>query len=109
MPGVEAVRKGYAFLSTTGMVVADLRPQKERLRAEASKTLAETAGLTAWDREGSEGFDGGPAVRWYAADGDDAGYQRLAVVLAQLWRAEPTPGPPPGGSSPTVVASHEGL
>ena len=91
MPGVEAVRKGYAFLSTTGMVVADLRPQKERLRAEASKTLAETAGLTAWDREGSEGFDGGPTVRWYAADGDDASYQRLAAVLAQLWRVEPEP------------------
>ena len=27
----------------TGMVVADLRPQKERLRVEASKTVAETA------------------------------------------------------------------
>ena len=33
MPQVEAARKGYAFLSRTGMVVADLRPQKERLRA----------------------------------------------------------------------------
>jgi hypothetical protein len=89
MPHVETARKGYAFLSPTGMVVADLRPQKERLRVEASKTVAETAGLTAWDREGSEGFDGGPTVRWYAANSDDSGYQRLAVVLAQLWRAEP--------------------
>ena len=94
MPDVEAARKGYAFLSTTGMVVADLRPQKERLRVEASKTVAETAGLTTWDREGSEGLYGGPAVRWYAADGDDAGYQRLAAVLAQLWRVETVPGPP---------------
>ena len=105
MPHVEAARKGYAFLSPTGMVVADLRPQKERLRAEASKTVAETAGLTAWDREGSEGFDGGPTVRWYAADGDDTGYQRLAGVLAQLWRAEPESGPSWGGS-PTVLPSH---
>ena len=88
MPPVEPARKGYAFLSRTSLVVADLRPQKERLRAEASKTVAETAGLTAWDREGSEGLDGGPTVRWYAADGDDAGYQRLAAVLAQLWRAD---------------------
>ena len=55
MPHVEAARKGYSFLSPTGIVVADLRPQKERLRAEASKTVAETAGLTAWDRQGSEG------------------------------------------------------
>jgi hypothetical protein len=47
-PQVEAARKGYAFLSHTGMVVADLRPQKERLRVEASKTVAETAGLTSW-------------------------------------------------------------
>ena len=60
--------KGMPFLSSTGMVVADLRPQKERLRVEASKTVAETAGLTAWDREGSEGFDSGRTVRWYAAD-----------------------------------------
>ena len=105
MPDVEAARKGYAFLSTTGMVVADLRPQKERLRAEASKTVADTAGLTAWDREGSAGVDGSPAVRWYAADGDDASYQRLAVVLAQLWRAEAEPGPSPGGGAPTVVPS----
>ena len=109
MPDVEAARKGYSFLSATGMVVADLRPQKERLRAEASKTVAETAGLTAWDREGSEGVDGGPAVRWYAADGDDASYQRLAVVLAQLWRADAEPGSPPGGGSPTVLPSHKSL
>jgi hypothetical protein len=96
MPHVEAARKGYAFLSCTGMVVADLRPQKERLRAEASQTVAETAGLTAWDREGSEGSYGGPVVRWYAADGDDAAYQSLAAVLATLWRSEPEPGPPSG-------------
>jgi hypothetical protein len=108
MPPVEPARKGYAFLSRTSLVVADLRPQKERLRAEASKTVAETAGLTAWDREGSEGLDGGPTVRWYAADGDDASYQRLAAVLAQLWRADPEPGPPPGGDAPTVVPSHTG-
>ena len=96
MPDVEAARKGYAFLSRTGMVVADIRPQKERLRAEASKTVAATAGLTTWDREGSEGSYGGPAVRWYAADGDDATYQSLATVLATLWRSDPEPGPPPG-------------
>jgi hypothetical protein len=96
MPYVEAARKGYAFLSRTGMVVADIRPQKERLRAEASKTVAATAGLTTWDREGSEGSYGGPAVRWYAADGDDATYQSLATVLATLWRSDPEPGPPPG-------------
>ena len=95
MPQVEAARKGYAFLSRTGMVVADLRPQKEQLRAEASKTVAEIAGLTTWDREGSEGSYSGPAVRWYAADGDDASYQSLATVLATLWRSDPEP-PPPG-------------
>jgi hypothetical protein len=89
MPQLETARKGYSLLSRTGLVVADIRPQKDRLRAEASKTVAETAGLTAWDREGSEGFDSGRTVRWYAADSDDAGYQRLAVVLAQLWRREP--------------------
>jgi hypothetical protein len=105
MPDVEAARKGYSFLSHTGMVVADLRPQKERLRAEASKLVAETAGLTAWDREGSAGFDGGPAVRWYAADGDDASYQRLAVVLAQLWRTDAESRPPPGSGASTVVPS----
>ena len=102
MPDVEPARKGYAFLSHTGMVVADLRPQKERLRAEASKTVAATAGLTTWDREGSESGDGDPAVRWYAADGDAASYQRLAVVLAQLWRADAAPGSSSERGSPTV-------
>jgi hypothetical protein len=91
IPQVEAARKGYAFLSHTGIVVADIRPQKERLRAEASKTVAETAGLVSWDREGSAGAYGGPAVRWYAADGDDTAYQALATVLATLWRSDPEP------------------
>jgi hypothetical protein len=98
MPHVEAARKGYAFLSRTGMLVADLRPQKERLRVEASKTVAATAGLTTWDRQSSEGSYGGPTVRWYAADGDDVAYQSLAAVLATLWRSEPEP-PPPGFTS----------
>ena len=89
MPHVEAARKGYSFLSHTGMVVADIRPQKERLRAEASKTVAATAGLTTWDREGSEGSYGGPAVRWYAADGNDATYQSLATVLSTPRGADP--------------------
>ena len=93
MPQVEPARKGYSFLSHTGIVVADLRPQKERLRVEASKTVAATAGLTPWDREGSEGSYGGLAIRWYAADGDDAAYQSLATVLATLWRSDPEPGP----------------
>src|SRR5262245_62122280 len=96
MPHVEAARKGYAFLSCTGMVVADLRPQKERLRVETSKTVAETAGLTVWDREGSEGSYGGPVVRWYAADGDDAPGRSLAAVRSTLWRSDPAPGPPSG-------------
>jgi hypothetical protein len=93
MPQVEAARKGYSFLSHTGIVVADLRPQKERLRVEASKTVAATAGLTTRDREGSAGAYSGPAIRWYAADEDDAAYQSLATVLATLWRSDPEPGP----------------
>jgi hypothetical protein len=91
MPQVEAARKGYAFLSHTGMVVADLRPQKDQVRVEASKTVAQTAGLSRWAREGSANSYGGPAVRWYAADGDDAAYQALATVLATLWRSDPEP------------------
>jgi hypothetical protein len=93
MPQLEAVRKGYSLLSHTGLVVADIRPQKERLRAEASKTVAATSGLTTWDREGSESSYGGPIVCWYAADGDDAAYQSLATVLATLWRSDPEPTP----------------
>jgi len=91
MPHVEPARKGYSFLSSTGMVVADLRPQQERLRAETSKAVATTAGLSTWDTERTEGFYGGPAVRWYAADGDDAATQHLAAVLAKLWQADPEP------------------
>jgi hypothetical protein len=105
MPQVETARKGYAFLSHTGLVVADIRPQKERLRAEASKTVAETAGLTTWEREGSASFDGDSVVRWYAVDGDDAAFQHVATVLATLWRSAPEPGRPPGRGSPTSLPS----
>jgi antitoxin (DNA-binding transcriptional repressor) of toxin-antitoxin stability system len=104
-PHVEAARKGYSFLSRTGVVVADIRPQKERLRAEASKTVAETAGLTTWEREGSEAFDGGSSVRWYAVDGDDTAFQHVATILATLWRSDPESGRPAGRGSPTALPS----
>ena len=69
------------------MVVADLRPKKERLRVEASKTVAETA-----DSPPGTGrvrsFDSGRTVRWYAADSDDLATS-ASRELAQLWRREP--------------------
>jgi len=96
-PQVHPVEKGYSFLSQTGEGVAYIRPQKERLRVGASKEMAEKAGLNTWDRERLKGFFGGPEVRWYIPDGDDAAYQRLAAVLARLWqlasRPPPTSGP----------------
>lgn len=85
MPQAEAARKGYSFLSRGGVPVVYIRLQKERLRAEASKQVAETAGIDTWDRERPKGFFGGPGVCWYARDGDTAAHQRLASVLAKLW------------------------
>lgn len=76
MPKLDPVRKGYSFLSNSGEVVAYIRPQKERLRIETSKRMAESASLTTWDRERPNGFFGGPCVRWYLPDGDGAAYQR---------------------------------
>ena len=86
-PQVHPVEKGYSFLSQTGEGVAYIRPQRERLRVGASKEMAEKAGLNTWDKERADRFFGGPSVRWYAPDGDDAAYQRLAAVLEKLWRA----------------------
>lgn len=86
-PGMEAARKGYSVLARTGQGVAYIRPQKERLRIEASKQVTEKAGLSNWDRERPAGFFTGPCVRWYAQDGDEPDYQRLAGVLAKLWQA----------------------
>lgn len=88
-PQVQPVEKGYSLLSRTGEGVAYIRPQRDRLRVGASKELARKAGLDTWDRERADRFFGGPSVRWYAQDGDDAGYQRLCAVLEKLWRAEP--------------------
>jgi hypothetical protein len=87
-PQLHPVEKGYSFLSRTGEGVAYIRPQRERLRVGASKEMAEKAGLNTWDRERVDRFFGGPSVRWYAPDGDDAAYQRVAAVLAKLWGSD---------------------
>ena len=87
-PQVEAARKGYSLLSHSGVAVAYIRALKQRLRTEASKLVAETVGLKAWDRQRFEGFFGGPSVRWHTPDGDDDAYQALASVLAKLWRSD---------------------
>jgi hypothetical protein len=86
---METVRKGYSVLSRAGDSLAYIRPQRERLRLEASKEQAEQAGAGDWDRERPNGWTdtGGPSVRWYAQDGDDAACRRLATVLVKLWQA----------------------
>jgi len=89
MPQVDAVRRGYSVLSATGEAVAYIRPQKERLRIEASKEKAEKATLTNWDRERPDSLFGGLGVRWYVPDGDDAAYQCATAVLEKLWTSDP--------------------
>jgi hypothetical protein len=88
-PRTDAVRRGYSLFSRTGEGLAYIRPQRERLRIEASKERAAGAGANDWDRERPNGWadTGGPSVRWYVQDGDDAAYQRAAAVLAKLWQA----------------------
>jgi hypothetical protein len=93
-PELDLVRKGYSLRSDSGEAIAYIRPQQERLRVEVSREMAESAGVSHWDRERTRGFFGGPAVRWYVPDGDDSAYQLLAAVLAKLWRSNPTPTPP---------------
>lgn len=88
-PRIDAVRKGYSLFSRAGEGLAYIRPQRERLRVEASKERAAGAGANDWDRERPNGWadTGGPSVRWYVPDGDEAAYQRVAGVLAKLWQA----------------------
>ena len=84
-PQVCRVRKDYSFLSKTEEVVACIRPQQQRLRIETRKETAQKMGLSDWDRERTKGFFGGPSVRWYIPDGDDAAYQQAAGLLEKLW------------------------
>ena len=88
-PRLDAVRKGYSLFSRSGESLAYIRPQRERLRIEASKERAVGAGAHDWDRERPNGWadTGGPSVRWYVPDGDEAAGQRAAAVLAKLWQA----------------------
>jgi hypothetical protein len=84
-PQVCLVRKNYSFLSKANEVVAYVRPQQHKLRIGASKDTAAAAGLAGWDTERNDGFFGGPSVRWYVRDGDDAGYRQAAGLLEKLW------------------------
>jgi hypothetical protein len=88
-PRMDAVRRGYSLFSRAGEGLAYLRPQRERLRIEASKERAAGAGANGWDRERPNGWadTGGPSVRWYLTDGDEAACHRVAAVLAKLWQA----------------------
>ena len=92
-PEVRPLKKGYTVLSANEGVVAYVRLQKHKLRIGASKELAEAAGIENWDNERRDSFFGGLSVRWYAPDGDEAGYRRVAGVLAQLWRADSLTSP----------------
>lgn len=87
-PQVCQVRRNFSFLSKANQVVACLRPQQDKLRIGASKDTAAAAGLADWDTERNDGFFGGPSVRWYVRDGDDAGYRQAAGLLERLWRLD---------------------
>jgi hypothetical protein len=87
-PQICRVRKDYSFLSRAREVVAYVRPQQNKLRLGASKETAAAAGLAGWDAERNDGFFGGPSVRWYIRDGDDAGYRRAAGLLEKLWLSD---------------------
>ncbi len=86
-PQVCRVRKNYSLLSKNEEMVAYIRPQRQKLRIGARKESAEIAGLGGWDRERSDGFLGGPSVRWYVNDDNDAEYQQTARILESLWKS----------------------
>ncbi len=87
-PEVSPLEKGYSILSEKEGVIAYVRLQKEKIRIGAGKEMAQKAGLMDWDKEHRDSFFGGPSVRWYVSDGDDAAYRRMAGVLEKLWRSD---------------------
>lgn len=84
-PQICRVKKDYSLLSKTEDVVACIRPQHQKLRIGVAKETAQLAGLEGWDREKTDGFFGGPTVRWYIPDGDELGYRQAAALLEKLW------------------------
>jgi hypothetical protein len=89
-PQIYRVKKDYSFLSRSQDVVAYIRPQHQKLRVGTARESAQSAALGSWDREKRDGFFGGPSVRWYIPDGDEAGYQQAAEVLERLWKLDLT-------------------
>jgi hypothetical protein len=84
-PQVARDKKAYSFSSNTGIVVAYLRPHREKLRIAVEKETAQRAGLEGWDRERPKGWFGDPEVRWYIDNGDDAAYRQAADIMERLW------------------------
>ena len=87
-PQIYLDNRNYSYLSKDEEVVAYIRPQQQNLRIGVSKETADHAGLHDWGRERTDGFFGGPSVRWYVPDGDDVAYQQAAQLLATLWRSD---------------------
>jgi hypothetical protein len=86
-PQVKYVGSTYLFLSKPENEIAHILPQAGRLRIISGKRVADEAGIKDWDNElkDSRTF-GGPSIRWYIPDGDDAARQRVATALALLWK-----------------------
>ena len=80
---------GYGFRSKAWDVVAQIRCQARQLRITASKRLVETVGITDWDNEILKSkFFNGSTVRWYLPNKDATASERVANVLAILWRGD---------------------
>ncbi len=98
MPQVYLGEEGYVFVSETQRVVAHITPQKQQIRVAVGKQIVEKAGLNNWDKQLQHALGD---FAWYAPDGDEAAYQRLASVLAKLWTE--SEGSLNGLSSPQVM------
>ncbi|MCI0799819.1 MAG: hypothetical protein J4O06_13660 [Chloroflexi bacterium] len=90
VPQARQVESGQSvrFDGRAGKVRAYIYSQKRRLKVETSKQMAEEAGIDDWDYELKNGWfnTGISSVFWYVSDGEDDAYQRVAVVLAKLWK-----------------------
>ena len=85
-PQVYLGEQDCVFLSESQKAVAYIRSQKQRIKIAASKRAAERAGLSNWDHQSQRTVFGDPGVAWYASDGDEAAYRRVAGVLVALWK-----------------------
>ena len=67
--------------------LAYMYPQKGRVKLLTSKRLAESVGLSVWDKESNQWFGAGPSIEVFVPDGDQQAKDSTIRLLDALARS----------------------